>query len=171
MACLQPFAERTTDTMVSRSPAMSSAALGANSAQWHAELRTQHAAPQHRLQACSTSSAPSAWPRQKTNDRVDAQRPRSTMCLAATSAVIGLRAWQGGGSRRRRTAVKQASSCGATTVEHQDEETFTYGKGGTLVVAGPSGVGKTTIINQMLADEELRDQIGYVVSHTTRPPT
>jgi len=92
------------------------------------------------------------------------------MCLAATSAVIGLRAWQGGGSRRRRTAVKQASSCGATTVEHQDEETLTYGKGGTLVVAGPSGVGKTTIINQMLADEELRDQIGYVVSHTTRPP-
>jgi len=46
----------------------------------------------------------------------------------------------------------------------------TLSQGGTLVLAGPSGVGKSTVIGRMLAEEELRNNLCFVVSHTTRRP-
>ncbi|OSX81335.1 hypothetical protein BU14_0022s0055 [Porphyra umbilicalis] len=42
------------------------------------------------------------------------------------------------------------------------------GAGGVLVFAGPSGVGKSTLIRRLLADYP--DRFGLSVSHTTRPP-
>jgi len=37
-----------------------------------------------------------------------------------------------------------------------------------IVISGPSGVGKTTIIRNILQDTELKDKIMFSVSHTTR---
>lgn len=37
-----------------------------------------------------------------------------------------------------------------------------------LVIVGPSGVGKGTLINRLM--EEQRDRFGFSCSHTTRPP-
>ncbi len=37
-----------------------------------------------------------------------------------------------------------------------------------VVISGPSGVGKTTIIKNILQDEELKDKMMFSVSHTTR---
>lgn len=37
-----------------------------------------------------------------------------------------------------------------------------------IVISGPSGAGKTTIIKRILSDPELKDKIMFSVSHTTR---
>eukprot|EP00435_Cladocopium_sp_Y103_P073024 s1156_g42.t1 len=42
--------------------------------------------------------------------------------------------------------------------------------GSLLVLCGPSGVGKSTLVKRLLSHDELGQCFGLVVSHTTRPP-
>lgn len=37
-----------------------------------------------------------------------------------------------------------------------------------VVISGPSGAGKTTIIKKLFEDESLKDKLMFSVSHTTR---
>ncbi|CAE7827723.1 GK1 [Symbiodinium sp. CCMP2592] len=87
-----------------------------------------------------------------------------TCSKVTVSAVIGatLRTW-----RKRVREKNLTPSWTARLATAAAEPGVT---GGLLVLCGPSGVGKSTLVKHLLGHETLGSQFGLVVSHTTREP-
>lgn len=92
---------------------------------------------------------------------------RGCFAQAATAAVFSAVI-----HRHRRTACKEASALSLVRRRVQLTDTLStlpVPPGGVLVICGPSGVGKSTLVQRLLGDP-LESRLALVVSHTTRSP-
>ena len=84
--------------------------------------------------------------------------------MALSALALSARRSRKGSGRAGIVARRDASSVRAYT---KRPSSF---KGGLLIVCGPSGVGKSTLLKELLDKPLLQDKLSMVTSHTTRAP-
>ncbi|GLI68217.1 hypothetical protein VaNZ11_012561, partial [Volvox africanus] len=92
---------------------------------------------------------------------------QETSGLSEEEAILRIQAAGRGYLERKKVAAMKAEVRAQAALEAKEEEQVSAIRG-MLVVCGPSGVGKGTLIGRLMSEHG--DKFGFSVSHTTRGP-